>query len=102
MKNINNEFLKELKEERTTYKDMIDFCCDSLILNNDIIGELSKCIMNRWACICYVSLTGALLGIMFQAIGRTRRRSKLRPFRVLFYTRIRESRQGVKSNLKVL
>ena len=36
------EFLKELREKRTSYKDMIDFCCDSLILNNDIICELSK------------------------------------------------------------
>ena len=36
------EFLKELREKRTSYKDMIDFCCDSLILNNDIISELSK------------------------------------------------------------
>ena len=36
------EFLKELREERTNYKDMIDFCCDSLILNNDIISELAQ------------------------------------------------------------
>ena len=36
------EFLKELREKRTTYKDMIDFCCDSLVLNNDIINELTK------------------------------------------------------------
>lgn len=40
--NYKKEFLKELREKRTSYKDMIDFCCDSLILNNDIIGELSK------------------------------------------------------------
>lgn len=39
---FNKEFLKELREKRTSYKDMIDFCCDSLILNNDIISELSK------------------------------------------------------------
>lgn len=36
------EFLKELREKRTSYKNMVDFCCDSLILNNDIISELSK------------------------------------------------------------
>ena len=37
-----NEFLKELKEKRKTYAEMIDFCCDNLILNNYIIEELSK------------------------------------------------------------
>ena len=36
------EFLKEQKEKRKTYKSMIDFCCDSLILNNYIIQETSK------------------------------------------------------------
>lgn len=36
-----NEFLQELKTERTSYKDMIDFCCDDLILNNCIVNELS-------------------------------------------------------------
>ena len=36
------EFLKELREDRTNYKDMIDFCCDSLIMNNYIIQELAK------------------------------------------------------------
>lgn len=39
---FNKEFLKELKEKRTTYKDMIEFCCDSLIMNNYIIQELAK------------------------------------------------------------
>lgn len=39
---ISKEFFDELKKERTTYKDMIDFCCDSLILNNYIIQELQK------------------------------------------------------------
>lgn len=39
---FNKEFLKELREKRTTYKDMIDFCCDSLIMNNYIIQELAK------------------------------------------------------------
>lgn len=36
------KFFEQLKEERTSYKDMIDFCCDSMILNNEIIPELSK------------------------------------------------------------
>ena len=36
------KFFEQLKEERTSYKDMIGFCCDSMILNNDIIPELSK------------------------------------------------------------
>lgn len=40
--NTNKEFLKELKEKRTSYADMIDFCCDSIILNNSIIKELEK------------------------------------------------------------
>ena len=39
---MSKELLKELKEKRTNYKDMIDFCCDSMILNNDVIRELSK------------------------------------------------------------
>lgn len=42
MENFKKEFLKELRENRTTYKEMIDFCCDSLILNNSIIEELQK------------------------------------------------------------
>lgn len=36
------EFLKELKKERNSYKKMIEFCCNDMILNNDIINELSK------------------------------------------------------------
>lgn len=39
---FNKEFLKELREKRTSYEDMIDFCCDDVILNNYLIGELSK------------------------------------------------------------
>ena len=39
---MSKELLKELKEKRTNYKDMIDFCCDSMILNNYIINELAK------------------------------------------------------------
>lgn len=34
--------LNELKENRKNYKDMIDYCCDSLILNNDLMQELEK------------------------------------------------------------
>ena len=39
---MNNEFLKELRETRTTYADMVEFCTDNLILNNDIVNELTK------------------------------------------------------------
>lgn len=39
---MDKEFLEQLKKERTTYKEMIDFCCDSLILNNYIMQELQK------------------------------------------------------------
>jgi len=39
---MDNNFLKELREERKTYKKMFDFCCDDAILNNDLIAELSK------------------------------------------------------------
>lgn len=39
---MNKTFLEELKEERTTYREMIDFCCDSLVLNNYLIEELPK------------------------------------------------------------
>lgn len=35
------KFFEQLKQERTSYKDMIEFCCDSMILNNEIIPELS-------------------------------------------------------------
>lgn len=35
-------FLDDLKEKRTTYAEMIDFCCDNCILNNDIIDKLSQ------------------------------------------------------------
>jgi len=36
------EFLKELIKDRNNYKDIIDFCCDSLIMNNYIVQELAK------------------------------------------------------------
>ena len=37
---MRKEFFDKLKAERTTYRDMIDFCCDNMILNNEIIPEL--------------------------------------------------------------
>lgn len=36
------DLLKELRETRKTYAEMVDFCTDNLILNNDIIPELMK------------------------------------------------------------
>ena len=39
---MNKEFLEQLRKDRPTYKDMIQFCCDDMILNNNIIDELSK------------------------------------------------------------
>ena len=39
---MSKEFLEQLREERNTYKKMIEFCCDNMILNNDIINELSR------------------------------------------------------------
>jgi hypothetical protein len=39
---FNKEFLKRLRNERKSYKDMIEFCCDNLIMNNYIIEELAK------------------------------------------------------------
>lgn len=39
---MSKELLKELREKRKSYRDMIKFCCDGMILNNDIIQELSK------------------------------------------------------------
>lgn len=35
------DFFNELKEKRTTYRDMIDFCCDNMVMNNYIMQELS-------------------------------------------------------------
>lgn len=37
-----SEFFNNLKSERTTYRDMIEFCCENMILNNDIIPNLSS------------------------------------------------------------
>lgn len=42
MENYRKELLKEFKEKRPTYRDMIEFCCDSCVLNNYIVPELSK------------------------------------------------------------
>ena len=40
--NMRKDFFENLKAERTSYKEMIDFCCDNLIMNNYIIQELSE------------------------------------------------------------
>lgn len=40
MEQYEKEFLNELREKRATYSDMIDFCCDNCILNNEIVSEL--------------------------------------------------------------
>lgn len=42
MENYRKELLKEFKKERPTYRDIIKFCCDSCVLNNYIVPELSK------------------------------------------------------------
>lgn len=42
MENWKKEFIAELKEKRTTYADMIDFCCDNMVLNNSIIEALAE------------------------------------------------------------
>lgn len=39
---MRNEFFNRLKEERTNYREMIDFCCENMILNNDIIPNLQE------------------------------------------------------------
>ena len=38
---MRKEFFENLKAERTTYKEMIDFCCNNLVMNNSIMQELS-------------------------------------------------------------
>lgn len=35
------QFFINLKKERESYKEMIDFCCDNMILNNDIVSKAS-------------------------------------------------------------
>lgn len=37
---MSKEVLKTLKETRKDYEAMIDFCCDGLVLNNDIMPAL--------------------------------------------------------------
>lgn len=37
---MRNEFLNELRTKRTTYREMIDFCCNNMVLNNYIMPEL--------------------------------------------------------------
>ena len=36
------DFLKVAKKEKPTYRNMIDFCCDSLILNDCLIDKLGE------------------------------------------------------------
>ena len=42
MEQYEKDFLNELREKRTTYADMIDFCCDNCLLNNYIYDKLSE------------------------------------------------------------
>lgn len=37
---MSKEVLETLKETRKDYRAMIDFCCDDLVLNNDIMPAL--------------------------------------------------------------
>lgn len=39
MNNWRKEFVEDLHKKRTSYRDMIEFCCDSLVLNNEIIPK---------------------------------------------------------------
>ena len=41
MNNWEKDFMNELKAKRTTYADMIDFCSDSMVMNNDLMNALS-------------------------------------------------------------
>lgn len=38
----NKEFVQRMNEERKTYRDMIEFCCEDMVLNNYILQELYK------------------------------------------------------------
>ncbi len=38
---MTNKQLQQIKSDKPTYKDMIDYCCDNLILNNNILKELA-------------------------------------------------------------
>lgn len=42
MEQYKKDFLNELRENRTTFAEMIDFCCDNCLLNNEIMPELEK------------------------------------------------------------
>ena len=42
MKKYIKENLKELREKKTTYDQMIDYCCDNCITNDYIVEELQK------------------------------------------------------------
>ena len=42
MEQYQKDFLNELREKRTTYTEMIDFCCDNCLLSNEIVPELEK------------------------------------------------------------
>ena len=42
MENYVKELINEFKETKKSYSDMIDFCCDNLILNNYLIEELGN------------------------------------------------------------
>lgn len=36
------EFTRKLKEERTSYADMVGFCSENMILNNEIINKYNE------------------------------------------------------------
>ena len=38
---MSKEVLETLKKTRTSYREMIDFCCDNLVMNNYIMQELT-------------------------------------------------------------
>lgn len=42
MKKYLKENLMKLRKEKTTYDQMIDYCCDNCIMNNYIVEELQK------------------------------------------------------------
>ena len=42
MEKWKKELLEKLKKERPSYREMIEYCCDSCILNNCIVEELAK------------------------------------------------------------
>lgn len=39
---MNKDIFNELKEENKTYYDMIAYCCNDMILNNSLMGELNQ------------------------------------------------------------